>query len=136
LPRWLIKEEPSSYSFQDLVRDGRTVWEGVKNPLALKHLRAMKKGDPVFYYHTGKEKSVVGIARVVADSRSGPRGPGGPAAVEIAPVKPLPEPVSLLAIKARRTLKDFPLVRISRLSVMPVTEAEWKEIEAMAGSRK
>ena len=127
MPRWLIKEEPTCYSFQDLVSDGRTVWEGVKNPLALKHLRAMKKGDLVYYYHTGKEKSVVGVARVVSDPD---------AAIEIAPVKPLPTPVSLAAIKACLRLKDFPLVRISRLSVMPVTAAEWKQIEAMASGRK
>jgi predicted RNA-binding protein with PUA-like domain len=87
----------------------------------------MKKGDLVYYYHTGKEKSVVGVARVVSDSG---------AAIEIAPVKPLPSPVSLAAIKARRKLKDFPLVRISRLSVMPVTAAEWKEIESMASGGK
>jgi predicted RNA-binding protein with PUA-like domain len=133
---WLVKEEPTHYSFQDLQRDGKTAWEGVKNPLARKHLREMKKGDRILYYHTGKEKAVVGIARAASDPYPAPQSgdPGG-VAVDIQALKLLPSPVELGAIKGRPSFKDFPLVRISRLSVMPVSEAEWAEIEAMARAK-
>jgi predicted RNA-binding protein with PUA-like domain len=131
--RWLIKEEPSHYSFEDLERDGKTLWEGVKNPLARKHLREIRRGDSILYYHTGKEKAVVGIARASSGARAAPRaGDAGAVAVEVEPVKPLPAPVPLQEIKNRPALKDMPLVRISRLSVMPVSEREWREIESMS----
>jgi predicted RNA-binding protein with PUA-like domain len=131
--RWLIKEEPTHYGFQDLQADGRAVWEGVKNPLAQKHLREIKKGDPILYYHTGKEKAVVGIARAASDAYLDPKVKDGKTVVvEVEPVKPLPRPVTLAEIKARPGLQDLPLVRISRLSVMPVSEAEWKEIEKLS----
>lgn len=131
--RWLVKEEPSSYSFADLERDGRTAWAGVRNPLAQQHLRAMKAGDRVFFYHTGGEKAVVGIARVVTGPRPDPADKGGKLQmVEIAPVQRLKTPVTLAAIKADPAFADFPLVRISRLSVMPVTGREWAAIEAMS----
>jgi predicted RNA-binding protein with PUA-like domain len=131
---WLFKEEPTHYSFDDLVREGRTSWTGVKNPLAQKHLRAVKKGDRIFYYHTGDEKAVVGIAKAISDAYADPNDKSGKlmAAVDVAPLKKLRRPVMLAEIKARASFQDFPLVRISRLSVMPVSDKEWAEIEAMA----
>ena len=131
--RWLVKEEPTHYNFDDLLKDGKAVWEGVKNPLAQKHLRGVRKGDWVFYYHTGDEKAVVGIARAASDAYPDPKlRDGRSVVVDLEPVKRLPKPVPLSTIKARAAFKDFPLVRISRLSVMPVTDAEWKAIEALA----
>jgi predicted RNA-binding protein with PUA-like domain len=131
---WLFKEEPTHYSYDALVKDGTTVWSGVKNPLAQKHLRSVKKGDRIFYYHTGDEKAIIGICRALADAYSDPADQSGKAAVvDVAPVKKLARPVTLAEIKADRAFADFPLVRISRLSVMPVTDAEWKRIETMAG---
>ena len=130
---WLFKEEPSNYSFDALMKDKKTVWSGVKNPLAQKHLRAVKKGDAIFYYHTGDEKSVVGIARAIGDAYPDPNDKSGKASVvDVAPVKKLPRPVTLAEIKADKAFADFPLVRISRLSVMPVTAQEWARIEKMA----
>ncbi len=130
---WLFKEEPANYSFDDFAKDGKTVWSGVKNPLAQRHLHAVKKGDRVFYYHTGNEKSVVGIAKALADAYADPQDKTGKAAVvDLAPVKKLPRPVTLAEIKADPAFKSFPLVRISRLSVMPVTDAEWSRIEKLA----
>jgi predicted RNA-binding protein with PUA-like domain len=131
--RWLFKEEPTHYNFRDLVRDGATAWEGVRNPLAQKHLRAVKKGDRIFYYHTGNEKAVVGIARASSDAYPDPKYKGGTlVVVDVEPVKALKAPVTLAAIKARASFKDFALVRMSRLSVMPVTDEQWSEIEEMA----
>ena len=130
---WLFKEEPTHYSFDDLVREKRTVWSGVKNPLAQKHLRSVKKGDRIFYYHTGNEKSVVGIANATGDAYPDPKDKSGKlAAVDVTPVKKLRRPVTLAEIKAKAFFRDFPLVRISRLSVMPVSDREWKEIEKMS----
>jgi predicted RNA-binding protein with PUA-like domain len=130
---WLFKEEPSSYSFDELTKDKKTVWSGVKNPLAQKHLRAVKKGDRIFYYHTGDEKSVVGIAKALGDAYPDPNDASGKASVvDVGPVKKLARPVTLAEIKADKSFADFPLVRISRLSVMPVGDAEWTRIETMA----
>ena len=130
---YLFKEEPTHYSYDDLVRDGKTSWTGVKNPLAQKHLRSVRKGDRIFYYHTGDEKAVVAIARAAGDAYPDPKDPSGKlAAVDVVPVKKLPNPVTLAAIKASAAFKDFPLVRISRLSVMPVSDKEWAGIEKMA----
>ena len=132
---WLFKEEPSNYSYDALVKDKKTVWSGVKNPLAQKHLRSVKKGDRIFYYHTGDEKSVVGIAKALGDAYSDPDDKAGKAAVvDVGPVKKLPRPVALSEIKADSAFKDFALVRISRLSVMPVSAAEWRRIETLATS--
>ena len=129
---WLFKEEPANYSFDAFVKDKKTVWSGVKNPVAQKHLHAVKKGDRIFYYHTGKEKSVVGIAKALADAYPDPNDKTGKAAVvDIGPVKKLARPVTLAEIKADPAFKTFPLVRISRLSVMPVTDGEWKRIESL-----
>jgi predicted RNA-binding protein with PUA-like domain len=132
---WLFKEEPTHYSYDDLVRDGKTSWTGVKNPLAQKHLRQVKKGDRIFYYHTGGEKSVVAIAKAVTNAYCDPSDKSGKlTAVDVAPVKKLPRPVTLAEIKAKAFFKDFSLVRISRLSVMPVSDREWDEIRKIAGS--
>jgi predicted RNA-binding protein with PUA-like domain len=130
---WLFKEEPSSYSFDEFSRDGGTVWSGVKNPLAQKHLRSVKKGDRVFYYHTGDERAVVGVARATSDAYPDPKDSTGKlSVVDLAPVAPLKRPVTLAEIKASAAFKTFPLTRIPRLSVMPVSESEWKEIERMS----
>jgi predicted RNA-binding protein with PUA-like domain len=132
---WLFKEEPSHYSFDALVKDKQTIWSGVKNPLAQKHLHAVRKGDRVFYYHTGDEKAVVGIAKALGNAYADPSDKTGKqAVVDIAPVKKLPRPVTLAEIKGDKRFKDFPLVRISRLSVMPVSDEEWERIEHMSRS--
>jgi predicted RNA-binding protein with PUA-like domain len=131
---FLVKEEPDHYSFDAFVKDNGTRWSGVKNPLAQKHLRSIKKGDEVFYYHTGKEKAVVGIAKAVTDAYPDPADRTAKAhVVDLAPVKRLPRPVTLAEIKADKRFADFALVRMSRLSVMPVTTQQWKWILAMAG---
>ena len=130
---WLFKEEPTHYNFDALVKDKSTTWSGVRNPVAQKHLHAVKKGDRIFYYHTGDEKAVVGIAKALGNAYPDPDDATGKAAVvDVAPVKKLARPVTLKAIKADPSFKTFPLVRISRLSVMPVTDAEWARIEKMA----
>jgi predicted RNA-binding protein with PUA-like domain len=132
---WLVKEEPTHYGFDALVKDKKAVWSGVRNALAQKHLRAIEKGDRVFYYHTGDEKAVVGIARALSGAYPDPDDASGKyAAVDLAPVKRLPRAVTLAEIKADPAFKDFALVRIARLSVMPVTDAQWARIERMAGS--
>jgi predicted RNA-binding protein with PUA-like domain len=132
---WLFKEEPGNYSFAALAKDGKAVWSGVKNPVAQKHLHAVKRGDRIFYYHTGDEKSVVGIATALGDAYPDPEDKTGKAAVvDVGPVGALERPVTLREIKADARFKTFALVRISRLSVMPVTDVEWKRIMDMAGT--
>jgi predicted RNA-binding protein with PUA-like domain len=131
--RWLVKEEPSNYAFDQFLADGATVWSGVKNPLAQKNLRAMKKGDRVFYYHTGNEKAVVGTAKVTVAAYPDPKDKTGKlVVVELKPDKKLKRPVTLAEIKAAGRFPDFPLVRLPRLSVMPVSDEQWDAIEAMA----
>ena len=130
---WLVKEEPSNYNFAALVRDGRTSWTGVRNPVAQKNLRSMKRGDRVFFYHTGDEKQIVGIAKVLGEPYPDPGDKTGALwAVDIAPAKPLANPVTLKAVKADSRFADFLLVRMSRLSVMPVTDEQWTALEAMS----
>ena len=130
---WLVKEEPTHYGVDELVRDKKAVWSGVRNALAQKHLRSIKKGDRILYYHTGDEKAVVGVAKALSDPYPDPEDTSGKyVAVDLAPVERLPRPVTLGEIKAAPAFKDFPLVRISRLSVMPVTDAEWARIEGLA----
>jgi predicted RNA-binding protein with PUA-like domain len=130
---WLFKEEPSSYSFEQFSKDGRTVWAGVKNPLAQKHLRGVKKGDRVFYYHTGNEKAIVGVAKAIGDAYPDPKDKARKAfVVDIQPERPLARAVTLAEIKASKAFASFPLTRLPRLSVMPVSDAEWKEIERMS----
>lgn len=114
--KWLFKTEPSDYSFERLVKDKKTTWTGVKNALALQHLRQVKRGDDIAIYHTGNVKAVVGIARATADAKGD--------AVDVAPVKAVPA-VSLAAIKADPRFKNFPLVTFGRLSVMPVPDNLW-----------
>lgn len=133
---WLFKEEPTSYGYDALVKDGKTTWSGVKNPLAQKHLRGVKKGDRIFYYHTGNEKAVVGIARAVTDAYPDPADKSGKASVvDIVPERKLSRAVTLAEIKANRAFAAFPLTRLPRLSVMPVSEREWGEIEKLAGQK-
>ena len=131
---WLMKEEPSNYSYDDLARDGHTAWTGVRNPLAQKHLRTIRKGDRIFFYHTGNEKAVVGIARAAGHAYQDPADKTGKLfAVDVEPVRKLPAPVTLASIKADKAFASFPLVRMARLSVMPVSDDEWKRIEGMGG---
>jgi predicted RNA-binding protein with PUA-like domain len=130
---WLFKEEPTNYSYDDLVRDGKTTWTGVRNPLAQKHLRSVKQGDRIFFYHTGDQKSVVGIMKATGAAYPDPADESGKLyAVDVAPVKKLNTPVTLASIKADKAFASFPLVRMSRLSVMPVDEDEWARIEKMS----
>lgn len=124
MARWLVKNEPDCFSFADLERDGETTWEGVKNPVALKYLRSAAAGDEVLYYHTGKEKSVVGLAvvsRAMTDEEP----------LALKPVRRLAAPVTLAAINADERFAEWELVRVSRLSVMPVPAALWKAVLAM-----
>jgi predicted RNA-binding protein with PUA-like domain len=133
MAQWLVKEEPEHYGYDQLERDRKTVWAGVRNPLAQKHLRTIRKGDRIFYYHTGKEKAVVAIARALGDAYPDPGDSAGKSyVVDVAPEKRLARPVTLAAIKADRAFASFPLVRISRLSVMPVSDAEWTRIVDMS----
>ena len=132
---WLVKEEPTHYGFDQFVKDKKAVWSGVRNALAQKHLRAITKGDRVFYYHTGDEKAVVGIAKALSGAYPDPEDDSGKyVAVDLAPVKRLSRPVTLAEIKADAAFEDFALVRIARLSVMPVTDAQWARIERMAAT--
>ena len=129
---WLFKEEPSTYSFDQLARDGKTSWTGVRNPVAQKHLRSVRKGDRIFFYHTGGEKSVVGIAKAAGDAYPDPADKTGKLyAVDVAPVKKLPSPVTLASVKADPFFASFPLTRVPRLSVMPVSDEEWDRILAL-----
>ena len=130
---WLFKEEPSNYNYDALVRDGKTSWTGVRNPVAQRHLRSVKKGDKIFFYHTGDEKSVVGICRAAGDAYPDPADKTGKLyAVDVEPVKKLPSPVTLAAVKGDPRFAQFPLTRIPRLSVMPVPADEWKWILEMS----
>ena len=133
MPTWLMKTEPSTYSYDDLVKDGKAVWDGVSNPVALKHIRSMKKGDQVLVYHTGDEKSIVGIAEVTSEPYADPKAKDPRlAVVNLKPVRKLANPVPLAAVKAEKVFKDFELVRISRLSVMPVPTNLWRYIMQMS----
>jgi predicted RNA-binding protein with PUA-like domain len=131
--RWLFKTEPSVYSFQQLEKDKKTMWDGVKNNLALKNLKDIKKGDQIFIYHTGDEKAAVGIARALGGaypdpSQKNPRM----LVVDIEAVKPLPRAVTLTEVKANKKLANFDLVRLSRLSIMKVSDEQWDTMEGMA----
>lgn len=135
MAQWLVKEEPDHYGYDQLERDRKTVWAGVRNPLAQKHLRAIRKGDRIFYYHTGKEKAVVAVARALTNAYPDATDRSGKLyVVDLAPERKLPKPVTLAAIKGDRAFASFPLVRMSRLSVMPVTDGEWKRITEMSRS--
>ena len=126
MKRWLVKQEPSAYSWGDLVRDGKTAWTGVRNFQARIHLRAMKSGDRVLFYHSVAEKSVVGIAEVIRDAYPDPTAKEGDwSCVDLKPVSPLKNPVSLARIRSEPALAGIALVRQSRLSVMPLTKSEF-----------
>jgi predicted RNA-binding protein with PUA-like domain len=130
---WLFKEEPTHYSFAQLSRDGRTVWDGVSNALARKNLRQVRKGDRVLFYHTGKEKAIVGEMRVVSDPwRDEQADDPKEVLVEVEAVRSLPHPVSLAQIKEDPLLADWDLVRLPRLSVMAVSEEQWSRIEELS----
>jgi len=126
---WLVKQEPTSYSWDDFVRDGRTMWEGVRNFQARNNLKAMQKGDRVLYYHSVEGQAVVGIAEVAREAYPDPTAKeGGWVVVDLVPVKPLRTPVTLETIKATASLKDIALVRQGRLSVMPLPTAAFETI--------
>jgi predicted RNA-binding protein with PUA-like domain len=130
---WLFKTEPSSYAYDQLERDGKTVWDGVKNPVARKHIAAVRRGDQVLIYHTGDEKAVIGLAKATSDGYPDPKQKDDKAAVvDLMPVRRLARPVTLFALKQLASLQQFPLVRLPRLSAMPVSAAEWKEIERLS----
>lgn len=131
--RWLFKEEPAHYSFVQLQREGRTVWDGVANPLARQYLRQVRKGDRVFFYHTGKEKAIVGEMRVVREPWTNSQSDDPKEVlVEVEAVRSLLHPVSLAQIKADPLLADWDLVRLPRLSVMPVSAEQWRRIEELS----
>jgi predicted RNA-binding protein with PUA-like domain len=131
---WLVKQEPSAYSWTDFVRDGKTAWTGVRNFTARNNLRAMRKDDAVFFYHSVTEKAVVGIAKVVREAYPDPTAKEGDwTAVDLAPEKALSKPVTLEGIKRNAKLKEMALLRLSRLSVQRLTKAQFDEIVRMAG---
>ena len=129
---WLMKSEPGSYSWDDLVRDGGTEWDGVRNNAARLHLRAMKVGDEAFFYHSMDERAVVGIMKVARGPQPDPKDPDW-VSVRVEPVRKLDRPVNLKDIKAEPKLAKMELIRQSRLSVAPVRDEEWKAILKMAG---
>ena len=131
MAHWLMKSEPTSYGWDDLVRDGSTEWDGVRNNAARLHLKAMKPGDEAFFYHSMADKAVVGIMRVVRGPAPDPRDPDW-VSVKVEPVRPLARPVTLKEIKAEPELRQMELIRQSRLSVAPVRDAEWRKVLAMA----
>jgi len=131
MAHWLLKTEPESYSWTDLVKKGAKgdVWSGVRNFIAKSNLTKMKKGERVFFYHTGDEKQIVGVAEVTREHYPDPTDPTGKfVAVDVKAVAPLPRPVTLAEIKADKRLKDMVLVRQARLSVQPVSDAEWTTV--------
>ena len=133
---WLVKSEPDTYSWSQLLGDRRTAWTGVRNYAARNHLRAMKSGDPVFFYHSGDEKSVVGLARVAKESYTDPTADDGDwSAVDIAAEIPLVLQVTLAQIKADKTLKEMVLAKQSRLSVSPVTREQFERLLKLAGTK-
>jgi predicted RNA-binding protein with PUA-like domain len=133
---WLVKQEPEAYSWADLVKDGGTHWTGVRSFAARKNLRAMKAGDRVFFYHSGEAKSIVGLARVTREAYPDPTaGEEDWSAVDLAPVKPLNEPVTLSQVKSDRILKEMVLVKQSRLSVMPLTGEQFTRLLELSATK-
>jgi predicted RNA-binding protein with PUA-like domain len=134
MAHWLLKTEPGTYAYDDLEREGSTRWDGVANAVALKHLRSMRAGDQCFVYHTGAEKRIVGVARVTAPAYPDPdRDDRRLVVVDLAPVRRLARPVTLAEIKADPRFADWELVRMARLSVMPVSAERWAAVQALAG---
>jgi predicted RNA-binding protein with PUA-like domain len=131
---WLLKSEPSAYSWEQLVKDGRTGWNGVRNYQAANNLKAMKAGDRAFFYHSNDGLDIVGIIEIVKEAYPDPSDKTGRfVMVDVKPVEPVKNPVTLAQIKAEKKLADFALVRQSRLSVVPVTDEEWRLVCKMAG---
>jgi predicted RNA-binding protein with PUA-like domain len=132
MAHWLMKSEPESYSWDDLVRDGGTEWDGVRNNAARLHLKVMKKGDEAFFYHSMSDKAVVGIMRIAREAQPDPKDPDW-VSVRVEPVRALARPVTLAEIKAEPKLAKMELIRQSRLSVAPVRDDEWQLVLKMAG---
>jgi predicted RNA-binding protein with PUA-like domain len=131
---WLFKSDPEAYGMDDLVRDKKTTWDGVKNPVALRNLRTAKKGDLVFIYHSGEQKAIVGLAEIIKEAYPDPKKKDPKLFVaDIQYVKKEKRPVTLAEIKARKEFADWPLVRMPRLSVMQVTDSNWKSLMKMCG---
>jgi predicted RNA-binding protein with PUA-like domain len=134
--KWLLKSDPEHYSFSDLERDGKTVWDGISNNLALKNLRNVRRGDLVMVYHTGSERAAVGLAEAASDPYPDPQQKEARLVViDLQAKEKFPHPVTLDEIKKSSTLKNFDLVRLPRLSVMPVSDAQWNTILGMAGEK-
>ena len=134
MAHWLVKSEPSAYSWEQFETDKQTAWTGVRNYAARNHLKAMKKGDEVFYYHSNEGLNIVGIAKVVKEAYQDPTtNDEAWVAVDLKPVKKLKHPVSLGQIKNEKRLKNMALIRIGRLSVQPVTDEEWKVVMELSG---
>ncbi len=133
---WILKTEPTTYSFTDLLKGKKATWDGVRNPQALANIRSMKKGDQVMIYHTGEQKRIIGLAKIISEPYADPKLKDPKmAVVDLAPVRKIASEVSLAEIKANPKLKELRLVRQSRLSVIPVPEPMWKEIMNMAGEK-
>ena len=135
MAHFLVKSEPSVYSFDDLVRDGKTVWDGVRNFEARNNLRAMKKGDLCLYYHSNEGKEIVGVAKVSRTAYQDPKTDDDWSAVDVEPVKKLKKPVTLADIKKHKKLSKMALVKKSRISVVPVTDDELAQILELAGTK-
>jgi predicted RNA-binding protein with PUA-like domain len=134
MAHWLLKSEPFKYSWDQMVKDGRTHWDGVRNHQAAANLKAMKVGDTAFFYHSNEGKEIVGIVEIVREAYPDPSDPAGRfVMVDVAPVKPVPNFVTLAVMKADPALADLALIRQSRLSVVPVSDAHWAHILQMAG---
>jgi predicted RNA-binding protein with PUA-like domain len=131
---WLFKEEPSHYSFDDLLRDGETQWEGVHNALALRHLRSTKPGDTAFFYHSGNERRIVGILRVTSPASPDPSDARGSWLVTVSPVRSLPVPIELARLRQDPAFRDHALLRIPRLSIVPISEREWNRILSLGSA--
>lgn len=132
---WILKTEPSEFSFADLQRDGRARWDGVTNPVALRNIRSMEPGDPVMIYHTGEEKRIVGLARVASAPYPDPAaGDEKIVVVDVVADAALPRPVTLAAVKADPAFAELALVRMGRLSVVPVPAPLWKRLLGMGGA--
>jgi predicted RNA-binding protein with PUA-like domain len=137
MARWLLKTEPDCYAWDDLVRDKRTVWDGITNALALKHLRSMKKGDAAVIYHTGDERAAVGVAEITSAPYPDPaQDEEKLAVVDLKPKRKLPQPVTLSDIKADKAFAGWDLLRIGRLSVVPVPDAMWDRLMELAEEEK
>jgi predicted RNA-binding protein with PUA-like domain len=134
MAHWLMKSEPESYGWDDLVRDGGTEWDGVRNPAARLHLRAMREGDEALFYHSGKDRAAVGVMRIARAAAPDPKDAAW-VSVTVEPVRPLPSRVTLASIKAEPRLAGLEMLRQSRLSVSPVREEEWAAMLELAGCR-